>query len=467
MRPLACACRTVVLLVAFGMPAHADEQGDLDRIPAGAAETPVSKTDNGSPLQSTLYLQNDFSGFEQRSGLVVPLPENTPLSWEERLFFDARVEWRLAPAVSLVYSGRLNFRAADDLPFPDHENIRHDLRETYLSWQAGDGLYIELGRINLKSGVALGYNPTDFFKASAVVEPTSADPSVLREDRLGTVMLLGQGVWNGFAVTLALTPKLTSPRPIEPDSTLPSFDPLFGRTNGETRFLAKASVTLSDDITPEFLFYAADGETRFGLNFTRSFGKQLVGYIEWNGGERASLIHEAIVFGRDTGALPGAAFAVLPQNGAKAFRDELSLGLSWALEDQITLNLEYHLNEAGFSGNNWQTWFATGTGGDPFVRNVLWYIRGYVGDRQVPIARSGLFLRASWQDAFVRNLDLSGFVQADTRDASGLAQVSADYDLSRTWSIGALADVTFGGRHTDFGSLSSETTVLARVSWYL
>ena len=67
----------------------------------------------------------------------------------------------------------------------------NELREAFISWQPADGTWIDLGRINLKSGVAVGYNPTDFFRTRAVVEPLTADPTVLREDRLGTLMLLG------------------------------------------------------------------------------------------------------------------------------------------------------------------------------------------------------------------------------------------------------------------------------------
>ncbi len=65
----------------------------------------------------------------------------------------------------------------------------NDFREGYLSWEALDRTYLDAGRINLKSGVAVGFNPTDFFKTRAVVEPLSVDPTVLREDRLGTVMV--------------------------------------------------------------------------------------------------------------------------------------------------------------------------------------------------------------------------------------------------------------------------------------
>ncbi len=65
----------------------------------------------------------------------------------------------------------------------------NDFREAYIEWRLADQTYLALGRINLKSGIALGYNPTDYFKTRTVSEPLSADPTVLREDRLGTVML--------------------------------------------------------------------------------------------------------------------------------------------------------------------------------------------------------------------------------------------------------------------------------------
>ena len=46
----------------------------------------------------------------------------------------------------------------------------NDWREGFLSWEAVDNTYVDGGRINLKTGAALGYNPTDFFKTRSVVE---------------------------------------------------------------------------------------------------------------------------------------------------------------------------------------------------------------------------------------------------------------------------------------------------------
>ncbi len=348
-----------------------------------------------------------------------------------------------------------------------HESIRHDFREGYLAWQAGDGTFLELGRVNLKSGVALGFNPTDFFKTRAVVEPLTADPTVLREDRLGTVMLLGQHVWSDAALTVALAPKFEHASAIYANDNLPSFDPMLDRTNAQTRVLVKASVTLFDDVSPEFLFYNAVGRRSFGLNLTRAFGQSVVGYAEWAGGDRASLVHDAFAFGRATGTLPPTSLSIIPQSAANPFQNDLSVGTSYATESEMTFSLEYHYHQAGFSDADWRNWFGAGEAGDASARGALWYIRAYAGDRQEPLARNSLFLRASWQDAFVHDLALSAFVDADTRDGSGIAQVTADYYLSRDWTVGALIDANFGARRSDFGSLPEATGVLVKVSRYL
>ncbi len=185
-----------------------------------------------------------------RSNLIVPLPSPASPQWQARLFLDARLNWRLGDDLSFAYSGRLNLSAENDIPFPNHENIRNDLREAYLTWQSGNGFFLELGRINLKSGVAEGFNPTDYFKTRAVVEPTSADPTVLREDRLGSAMLLAQTIWSGGSLTFAFAPKLASVSPPYLNTNLPSFDPMFDRTNARARVLVKASVDLFDGVNP-------------------------------------------------------------------------------------------------------------------------------------------------------------------------------------------------------------------------
>ena len=450
---------------------QADQDKDLDLIPQ-AVQQETTNTRAAAPgsidTGGRLYLENAFSVTSLRSQLVVPAPGPRPFNWQERLFLDVRKEWRLASPLTFTYSGRVNFRAEDDLSFPTHQNLGNDLREAYLGWQPWERTYFDLGRINLKSGVALGYNPTDFFRTRAVVEPLSADPTVLREDRLGTLMLRAQQLLEGGSFTAAFAPKLYEPSAIYTNINLPSLDPMLDRTNARNRFLAKGSLNMGDRFSPELLLYQEGGGTRMGANLAESFGQKSVAYLEWSGGRRASLIDDALRYGRDTGTLPLQAPSWIPESSHESFQNELAIGASYTTENRITFNFEYHFNQAGFNGADWRNWFATGHAhsvASPVV-GELWYLRDYALDQQDPISRHSVFLRADWVDAFIPKLELTGFVNADTYDGSGLLQISADYYLSDHWTVGGLIATNFGPPRSDFGSLTEGANFMFKVARY-
>lgn len=449
----------------------AAQDPDLDLIPQAAQQTAAAHSPAvGAPTANKrLYVEDAFSASSQRGGLLVPAPGPPPYDWQERVFFDVSKEWRLSDRLGLTYSGRLNLRFENDLDFPTHENVINDLRELYLAWQPWERTYLDFGRINLKSGVALGYNPTDYFRTRAVVEPLSADPTVLREDRLGTLMVRVQQLWQNGSLTAAYAPKLYSPSPIYSNLNLPSFDPMLDRTNAHDRFLAKASVNLSSDFSPEALLYEENGQTRVGSNFALEFGQKIVSYLEWSGGRRASLVDEAVRYGRETGTLPPDAPFLPPTGTAERFQNELAVGASYTTESRITFNLEYHLDQSSFSAGDWRNWFALGRGHSAAgpIAAELWYVRGYAQDQQDPISRHSLFLRADWVDAFVPNLELTGFVNTDLCDGSGLFQLTADYYLSDHWTVGGLVATNFGKGRSDFGSLPQAASFLLKVARYL
>jgi hypothetical protein len=454
---------------AVAQTTRADQDKDLDLIPKAVQQEPANTQAGATKAIDTgrLYLENAFSVTSLREP-VVPAPGPRPFDWQERLFLDVRKEWRLASPLTLTYSGRVNFRAEDDLSFPTHENLINDLREAYLGWQPWGRTYVDLGRINLKSGVALGYNPTDFFRTRAVVEPLSADPTVLREDRLGSLMLRAQQLLEGGSFTAAFAPKLYEPSAIYTNTNLPSIDPMLDRTNARNRLLAKGSLNMGDRFSPELLLYHEGSRTRMGTNLAESFGQKSVAYLEWSGGRRASLIDDALRYGRDTGTLPPHAPSWIPESSHESLQSELALGASYTTETRVTFNLEYHFNQAGFTRADWRNWFAVGlahSAASPSV-DELWYLRSYALDQQDPISRHSVFLRADWVDAFIPKLELTGFVNADTYDGSGLLQISADYYVSDHWTVGGLIATDFGPARSDFGSLTEEANFLFRVARY-
>lgn len=445
----------LALALTLGTPATADDS-DLDRIPQNLPP-PSAETSAPPDPNTLLYLEDAIELDANRSHLVVPLPPPSPPTWAERLFFDARVRRALADNLDLVVSDRFTLRAEDHLKFPSHEDVRNDLREAYLAWTIDPETFLDIGRINLKSGVALGFNPTDFFRTRAVVEPLTADPSVLREDRLGTLMVEAQRVWTGGSLTLAFAPKVTGRSKIYSNTDLPVFNPVLDRTNWVNRGLVKLSLNLGADWNPEVLAYFEDGRVKWGANLTYGIGQSAVTYLEWAGGDRASLVSDALAYGRATATIPIDSPPPLAGGGGaqplRSFNNDLSLGASYTTESKIVINLEYHFHQAGFSGDDWHDWVTRGALGIPPLDAELWYIRGYASDQQEPTAKHSLFLRADRQDAFIPNLELTGFLNVDARDGSMLGQLSAGYDLSREWTLGAQATATLGGKRTDFGSV--------------
>lgn len=443
------------------------EDEDLDRIPDPASSSePDSRPIGSRNGNQRMFVESAFTGSTDRRDPVVPLPQSTFSTWQERVFLDVRREWR-AGRLTFSLSDRLNVRAQNDLAFPTEENVINEWREGFVSWEIIDNTYVDGGRINVKSGVALGFNPTDFFKTRAVIEPLSTDPSVLREDRLGTLMLRAQRIWTGGSLTVAFAPPVSHVSPIYSDTALPPVDLSFGRTNARARLLLKGSINVAD-FSPELLVYHEGERTRFGLNITRGIGQNVVAYAEWAGGAQAGVISDALAFGRDTRVLPVGAPTLLPDDSDSTFRQDVSVGASLSTKPKLTLNVEYHFHQAGFDKRDWERWFNAGegtTGVSPAARE-LWFIRSYALDRQDPLTRHSVFVRGDWVDAFIRHLELTGFVNMDVYDRSSLAQIAADYFASSNWALGVQASVNAGGSHSDFGSLPQHWTILFKLARY-
>lgn len=458
--------RTLLLLaLAWGGAAMAQEDSDLALIPPDSQAPPKI---GASRSGQNIYLENAFTAVSLRDGLPVAAPPS--YDWQERLLLDQRETWELGRAASFVFSDRLNLRAESDLSFPERESVVNDFREAYVEWRPADQTYVDLGRINLKSGIALGYNPTDYFKARTVSEPLSADPTVLREDRLGTVMIRLQHISREGSVTLAFAPRLRQPSPIYSNTALPSFDPMLGRTNADDRFLLKGSIDLAPDFSPEVLVYHDRYRTQAGLNLSMTVGQSVVAYLEESAAKRPDLIAEAFDFGRATGTLPAGAPEEPAPSPGKSLKNEMAVGASYTTASRVTWNFEYHLDQAGFTSADWNRWFAIGSAASapPAIVHELWYIRSYALDQQEQNTEQAAFVRADWTDAFgLTNLELSGFVNVDLRDGSGEAQGEAEYYLSNAWTLGLLAGGNFGSARSDFGSLPTAYSILLSLRRYL
>jgi hypothetical protein len=461
---------SAVLLLCVFAPAPAQEDSDLDRIPSTVGQP--APLPNREPIvvadiraaPSRYFVEDVFTYASFQQTVAVPSSSKN-LDWADRISFDTQTGWFLngRDTLALHVSDRLSVTAGEGVSFP-REALRNDLREAYVTWDAPDDAYLEAGRINLRSGVALGYNPTDFFRSRTAVATASADPSNARENRLGTTMIRGQKLWDFGSLVVAYAPRLTARTPLWAGSR-DGFGPHFDFTNADHRFFVSFDLS-SVALNPQISLYHAGGRTKAGLNFSYPLGQSVIAYAEWSGGKAPNLIADAIAYGKATSTLPAFVPALPPTGSGRAFQNDVAAGASWTGTDKITINLEYHYSSAAMSGRDWRNWFAIGEA-SPSSAGELWYVRGYASAMQVPASRHRIFLRADWQDAFVVNLDIGAIAFVNPRDGSGMAQVYAGYDISDHWSVSGYVSGYFGGSRTEWGSMAGTASYSIRLARYL
>ena len=398
----------------------AGQDDDLDLIPDSVSAAQPSRPAGGGD-SFKFFIEDETQINSRRHGVLLPLPDKYIPLWSSRFTFYGKADVRLSPSLNLTIVDRFNHLSDINSGFPSGL-VQNDLNEAYLSWNVYRENYLDAGRINLKSGVAIGFNPTDFFKKNSVSLRTSEDPIVLRENRLGTVMARVQSIFPFGALTLAAAPEISdrSGRLITERSSL-AF--ALQRTNTSPRYLAKASFSF-EGISSDLLYYNENSNSCLGADVSHSIGDKFVFYGEWSGGSRYSLTTDALLYDAELYGVNGSKYAyAVPGDSQKRFRNQAAAGFSYTESDyKRSTFIEYHYNEAGMTRGDWQNWFLAGyverlvdfpelTPVYAQVNTALWSIRDYAQRSMEPITRQQLFIRNQWQEAFTKKLDLVNLLQ--------------------------------------------------------
>lgn len=443
--------------------AQQPEDTDLDRIPQGVLNTPAESASSTSAVATTLYLEEAPEYQFNRQDLLVPVPGGSSPEFINRLFGDGHGGWQWGQSLRALYSVRLDYTTGD----PSRTAFSYDLRELFLSWSLDSQRrwFIDFGRVNVRNGVAYAFNPTDFFRTQSVVDETSEDPSVRRENRLGTLMLRGQYFFSGGTLTAIYAPRLyEEPLPL---TTVPSWsDPQLRRTNSDNRIEVSGSVDLGHDLSPQAVLYRSGDSTAYGVNLARGFGTQTTAYVEWSATRRTSLVTQAMEYGVRTGTF-GDAVPPIPADFTEHLEHDLAAGISYTTRSNVNFIVEYDLHQAGLSKTDWRNWFAVGTAGNPFLDAELWYLRDYAAVQQEPISRQSLFLRVAKDNWLIPNLSASALALVDVTGSSGLGQADVSYRVSTRWQLEFMFQTAVGSRRSDFGSLPVSNGLLFNVRVYL
>ncbi|HEY8708194.1 MAG TPA: hypothetical protein VIM34_09365 [Burkholderiaceae bacterium] len=347
---------------------------------------------------------------------------------------DFRYDANVAQNLRGVLSDRLDLVHSNGVPHGENVNT---LREAYLSWARTDEQIIDIGRINLRHGAALGFNPTDWFKEGALRSIVSPDPAVLRENRQGTVALQGQKLWRTGSLTAAFSPKLAD----APNSATFALDA--GATNPRNRWLLAGSYKVNDKLSPELLLYGgADTPTQVGLNASTLIGEAAVVFGEISAGKGRSLTAQALNL------------AQTDRNQRRA-----ALGLTYTTGFNLSVTAEAEYNSAAPDRDQWNAL----PGLDPAA--PLRALGTAQTLQDLPVRRAWFFY-ATWKDVVLRRLDVSGFVRHDAETDSRAQWLEARYhwdraELALQWQL-------YSGRPGSvYGSIPQRRTVELVLRAYL
>jgi hypothetical protein len=441
-------------------PRTASAEEDQQRIPANVlGDEPVAAPAAAAGSES-IFVEANGEQVTRRT-LLVPIesPDHRREVW--RLIADARGDKALSDRVTARLSARFDFSGTQDDGTRNEGQI--SLREAAAQWRAADTLVAEFGRVNLRQGVALGFNPTDFFKPRTAVDTSTRDPQVQRVNRLGTVMLNAQHIGPSGSLLVALAPRLTQAAGLAEDE--PKERLRLGDTNGQNRLLVKGQLAQIHSLQPELLAFKDDTGWRVGANLTGAFGQQVTGFIEYAGGRRLPLLRRLLEDGVHSGDLPASALAALP-GAEKRWLNDLAIGATWTGSNLLSLTAEFDLQQGGLSRDDWQHWFGLGTAGADGA-SLAWYLRGAANAQLEPLLRRNLFLRAQWDQAGLRDLSFNAFVNRNLDDQSQLGQIAVEYRATPSSRLRATVVFTHGRSDSQYGSDPARYAVLLGFVHYL
>ncbi len=350
------------------------------------------------------------------------LPGATQQQWQSRLALDSRFSQTSDDGSRyLRWNSRIDRFGGNGTADSDSTTVM-SWKELYGGYRWNDSWLTEFGRINQKNGVARGFNPTDFFAAAAVRAQISQQPAVLREQRLGSLMLRQQWLGDAKSLTFLFSPKLSS---TADDAALA---PDWARTNSTDRWQLSAEQQLWQGWTLGALAYQAQGEARqYGLNLSGALNERWLYHLEAAGGSQPRW-----------------------PAGASNNSVRLASGFSYSLTLPLTLTLEWQFDEAGLNQQHWQQLMA---------QPVLWqqYLQQRPG--QLP-TRQTLLLQAQSQQ-WAAGFDWSALWLHDLQDNSDmllteLTWIKPEYDIVLQWQWAP------GPDRSHFGVVSSQLQLLLR-----
>nr|HPG31721.1 hypothetical protein [bacterium] len=383
--------------------------------------------------------------------------------WNNRLTLSTRLKIKFFDNLALNFYDRLNYLNDGDNRISS-AIVNNDINELYLSYNINSLNTFEAGRINVKNGAAIGFNPTDYLKIYAGNEKVSDDPIVLRENRLGVLMARFQNINKFGSFSVIAVPHVNTRRE-KFLTTRGSFPLNLNKTNSSEKYLFKLETNIFNNIQPEILYLYERDKSGFGANISTAIGDNIIAYAEWSGKKTYNILMETILkYCYDYGISQDLPKTYLPDFiKKKKFKNQLSAGFSFAEKKyKRSTFIEYHYNENGLEKNYLKYITESPYYNDvsPYFNELylyqayyylFWAARDNVNNLMEPYSKHQIFARNQWNEAFVNKLNLITMFQYNILDKSFYTKFITEYNCSSRLILNASIVFYKGGILSEYG----------------
>lgn len=405
-----------------------------------------------------------YTDWRESSDLILGLDEDESPNWWGLTRLNSRGSYSIFPTFEVKYDSSLNITLDGD-GFQSSDDLRLDLEELYFSWKSDPSMFIDMGRINVRNGIATGFNPTDYFRVNSVVTRTTEDVRRLRDNRLGTLAARMQKIWDGGSLALVIAPDVGN-KEDRWYTDKSKYGLHLNSTNNRSSYMLSWTDEIVSGFSPEVLILSESGRKNIGLNLSYALNQKTLAIMELNRGERLSIINEALYSPEDIVSLHPLLESAFPNRGESYFTLS-AIGISYTSDQRITTNIEYYYNEAGLDRNDWDVYFdvAETSIGNPAIIGPLLSVKGVARSRLEPISKHTAMIRSTWTD-FKPDLSANILIYYDLVDNSSLTQMEMLWNYNSQLTFTARLSAYDGDSRSNFGSLEQKLSAGIQLDYY-
>lgn len=334
----------------------------------------------------------------------------------------------------------------------DEQNI--NIKELFYKGEFSPTNIYEIGRMNVKEGVARGYNPSDFFKGSTSLT-LSSDPKEIKDNRLGSVMVQNTLFFDDFTLKAIYSPKIA----VNEDSVWGSKKD-YGLHLDETNYENRSSLYLGysgiKDLSSSLIFHKNEDDFNLGVNL--SYVKDSwIFYTESAFTKSKNAI---------TKSIESLNLSPTVQNSFSSDKENIQkavLGVNYSY-DNISTNIEYIFNSGGLDKRDWESWFDLAKN-SPQIGKQLGAIRGDISKKEEKMSRDSLFLFSRVTD-IQTDLDASALLWINPYDKSTLSQVGLEYATNDNLQTNVYLRNYQGSKESEYGSNLDDYQILVESEYF-